>query len=85
MEAIVLGTQRLTVHGLRRTFNDPARRAGADGIAIRSLAGHVTEKMREHYSTTALDEKRAAVANVLRLVPMGDRLRDQEAETKKAG
>jgi len=29
----------------------------------------VTEQMREHDSTVGLDEKQAAVANVLRLVP----------------
>lgn len=61
-------TRRFTVHGLRRTFNDLARRAGADGIVIRSLTGHVTEKMREHYSTVALDEKRQTAADVVQLV-----------------
>jgi hypothetical protein len=38
--------------------------------------------MREHYSSIGLDEKRAAVTNVVRLVPVGDRLGDQEAEKK---
>jgi integrase len=61
-------TERCTVHGLRRTFNDLSRRAGVDAIVTRSLTGHVTEKMREHYSTIGLDEKRAAVVNVHRLV-----------------
>lgn len=60
--------QRFTVHGLRRTFNDLARRAGAHGIVIRSLTGHVTEKMREHYSTIALDEKRQTAVDVVLLV-----------------
>jgi hypothetical protein len=35
----------------------------------RALTGHVTEEMQRHYSTIGLDEKRAAVAGVLRLVP----------------
>jgi integrase len=61
--------KHFTVHGLRRTFNDLARRAGVDAIVTRSITGHVTEQMREHYSTVGLDEKQAAVANVLRLVP----------------
>jgi hypothetical protein len=38
-------------------------------VITRSITGHVTEQMREHYSTVGLDEKKAAVANVLRLVP----------------
>jgi len=33
------------------------------------LTGHVTEEMQRHYSTVGLDEKRAAIAGVLRLVP----------------
>jgi len=62
--------ERFTVHGLRRTFNDLTRRAGADGIVTRALTGHVTEGMTAHYSTVGLDEKRAAVAGVLNLVPL---------------
>jgi len=61
---------RFTVHGLRYTFNDLTRRAGVNGLVTRSLAGHVTEDMTQHYSTIGMDEKRAAVASVLRLVPM---------------
>jgi integrase len=65
--------ERFTVHGLRRTFNDLTRRAGVDGVVIKSLTGHVTEKMRTHYSTVGLDEKLAAVSSVHRLVPLGSR------------
>jgi integrase len=62
--------ERFTVHGLRRTFNDLTRRAGADGMVTRALTGHVTEAMTAHYSTVGLDEKREAVAGVVRLVPL---------------
>lgn len=71
--------ERFTVHGLRRTFNDLTRRAGADGMVTRALTGHVTEAMTAHYSTVGLDEKREAVAGVVRLVPLtktGDRTGD---------
>ena len=54
---------------MRRTFNDLARRAGVDAVVTRSITGHVTEQMREHYSSVDLDEKRAAITNVVRLVP----------------
>jgi hypothetical protein len=37
-------------------------------VVTKSLTGHVTEEMREHYSTVDLDEKRAAVAGVIGLV-----------------
>jgi integrase len=62
-------TERFTPHGLRRTFNDMLRRAKMDPVIAKALTGHVTDQMREHYSTVGLDEKRAAVASVLRLLP----------------
>jgi hypothetical protein len=44
-----------------------------DGVVTRSLTGDVTEKMRLHYSTVGMDEKRAAVAAVAdRVRAMGD-------------
>ena len=44
-------------------------RANVDAVVRRAPTGHVTEEMQRHYSTVGLDEKRAAVAGVLRLVP----------------
>jgi hypothetical protein len=38
-------------------------------VVRRALTGHVTEEMQRHYSTVGLDEKRAAIAGVLRLAP----------------
>lgn len=61
-------TRRFTPHGLRRTFNDLARLAGVDPITTKALTGHVTERMREHYSSVRLDEKRAAVGGVVSLI-----------------
>jgi len=61
--------KRFTVHGLRYTFNDLVRRANVDPIVRRALLGHVTEEMQRHYSNVGLDEKRAAVAGVIALVP----------------
>ena len=70
---------RFTVHGMRYTFTDLVRRANVDAVVRRALTGHVTEQMQRHYSHVSLDEKRAAVAGVLRLVPPsgGDRGGDQ--------
>lgn len=44
------------------------RRAGVDPIVTKSLTGHVTERMREHYSSVRLDEKKEALTNVVRLI-----------------
>ena len=60
--------KRFTIHGLRYTFTDLVRLANVDAVVRRALTGHVTEEMQRHYSTIGLDEKRAAVAGVLRLV-----------------
>jgi integrase/recombinase XerD len=62
-------TKRFTVHGLRYTFTDLVGRANVDAVVRRALTGHVTEATQRHYSTVGLDEKRAAIAGVLRLVP----------------
>jgi hypothetical protein len=64
-------TERFTPHGLRRTFNDMLRRAKVDPVSCKALTGHVSETMREHYSTVGLDEKRLAVRSVqvLRYLP----------------
>jgi len=69
-------TKRFTVHGLRYTFTDLVRRANVDAVVRRALTGHVTEEMQRHYSTVGLDEKRAAIAGVLRLVPPEPNLAD---------
>ncbi|MCU1276595.1 MAG: integrase family protein, partial [bacterium] len=76
-----------TVHGLRRTFNDLARRAGVDAVVTRAMTGHVTERMREHYSTVVLDEKRSAMTNVLQLVCGGvaDEASGGAAEAEQGG
>ena len=52
-------------------------------VATRASTGmrarHVTDEMREHYSTVLLDEKRAAVASALRLLPGGGESADNGA------
>jgi hypothetical protein len=55
-------------------------------VVIKSLTGHVTEKMREHYSTVALGENLMAVSSVHRLVPLGggDTGGDPNVAKKKA-
>jgi integrase len=76
---------RFTVHGLRRTFVDLARRARVDAVVTRSLTGHVTEKMRFHYSSVGTDEQRLAVAAVADLIRAGgDRGGDRPAKCTSA-
>ena len=66
-EAIELGKQ-FTQRGLRRTFNDLARAAEIESIVTRSISGHLTERMQEHYSTVNPDEQRTSIAKVIDLM-----------------
>jgi len=56
-----------TQRGMRRTFNDLARHARVESIVTRSISGHLTERMQDHYSTVASDEQREGIARVITL------------------
>jgi integrase len=58
---------RFTIHGFRRTFNNIARQVAGE-IVTRSITGHVTQAMTEHYSHVGREEKLAAAGSVVRLV-----------------
>jgi integrase len=57
--------KRFTQRGLRRTFNDLARAARVEGVVTKSISGHLTERMRERYSTVAPIEQRESLAKVI--------------------
>jgi len=59
-------TKRVTVHGLRRTFNNLSRQV-AGNIVTRAITGHVTEEMTEHYSHVDRAEKLRAADQVVAL------------------
>jgi len=61
-----LGKQ-VTQRALRRTFNDLARAAQVSDLVTRSISGHLTERMQQHYSTVNAAEQRDALAKVIRL------------------
>jgi integrase len=50
-------TKRVSTHGLRRTFDNPSRQVAGE-IVTRSITGHVTTAMTEHYSHVGSQEKR---------------------------
>lgn len=78
--------KRITPHRMRYFFNDLLREAGVDQVTRKSLTGHVTDEMTEHYSTVRLDEKRAAMeaaASKLRTAEVGTKV-GTGAENEKA-
>ena len=56
-----------TQRGMRRTFNDLARHAKIESLITRSISGHLTERMQDHYSTVQSDEQRTSIAKVIDL------------------
>jgi integrase len=60
-------TKRVSVHGLRRTFNNLFRQV-ADDIVTRSITGHVTAAMTEHYSHVDAREKLQAASKILSVI-----------------
>ena len=56
---------------MRLTFNDLARRAKLESIVIKSVSGHLTDKMKEHYSTVDGEEQREGIGLVLSRVKSG--------------
>lgn len=72
-KAIAL-TKRITPRGMRRTFQDLARAAQVKDIVTRSISGHATEEMQDHYSTVDGDEQRGALAKVVSLAGFRDAL-----------
>jgi hypothetical protein len=53
---------------MRRTFNDLARLANVEAVVTKSISGHKTERMREHYSSVQPSEQRESIGRLLRLV-----------------
>lgn len=77
--------KKFTPRGMRRTFNDLARVANVEALVTRSISGHLTEQMREHYSTVSPTEQRESIGRVLRLVKCGVEERSAPQETDECG
>jgi hypothetical protein len=58
----------LTPRAMRRTFNDLARAAHVHDVVARSITGHATPKMQDHYSTAQAAEQRSAIGKVIDMV-----------------
>ena len=78
--ATVAGLSRVpSAHWFRHTMSDLLRQA-TTGQVQRSITGHVTEAMSEHYSHVAIVEKQEALGRVLQLVRPAPKSGDQAGE-----
>lgn len=60
--------KKFTQRGLRRTFNDLARNANVEGLVTKSISGHRTDRMKDHYSTVSPAEQSDGIGRVIKLV-----------------
>ncbi len=60
--------KKFTPSGMRRTFNDLARLAKVEALVTKSISGHKTDRMKDHYSTVQPVEQRESIGRLLRLV-----------------
>lgn len=59
--------KHITPRAMRRTFQDLARAAEVRDLVTRSISGHATETMQQHYSTVHPDEQRQGLGKVVSL------------------
>lgn len=67
---------RITPHGLRRTFNNLARQETSLQV-LKSITGHTTDAMVEHYSVVGADEKAVVSRSVARSIGVPEVSRDE--------
>lgn len=60
--------KKFSPRGMRRTYNDLMRAAKADNLVIKSISGHLTDRMKDHYSTVSPVEQRESIGRLLGLV-----------------
>src|SRR5262249_42652484 len=55
-------------YGMRRTFQDLARGAGLREEGQKKICGHITDEMKERYSSDAQGEQREGIGKVVALM-----------------
>lgn len=74
------GLPRISMHSLRRTYENLLRQAGVDQLVRRSLAGWRSESAQAIYAGVSPSERRTAMGDVVRLVEAGTPDGTPEAE-----
>lgn len=58
----------LSVHGMRRTYDDMALATGTNDLVTRSISGHLTEKMQEEYTSVWAPLQQRAIGSIMDLM-----------------
>jgi integrase len=67
-------SKQISPKAMRRSFQDAMREAQVADVVVRSISGHLTEQMQQHYSTARGHEQQAAIARIIRLTRVTERL-----------
>jgi hypothetical protein len=74
------GEITLPTEAMRRSFQDAMREAQVANVVVRSISGHLTEQMQQRYSTASGHEQESAIARIIDLTRVQQRVREKGAE-----
>ncbi len=60
-------TKQISPKAMRRSFQDAMREAQVANVVVRSISGHLTERMQQRYSTAQGHEQQQAIARIVDL------------------
>jgi integrase len=72
-------TKKISPKAMRRSFQDAMREAQVANVVVRSISGHLTEQMQQRYSTARGHEQESAIARVIDLTRIAQRVREGKA------
>lgn len=78
-------TKYLTPRGMRRTFQDLCRAAEVKDVVTRSVSGHLTKTMQDHYSTVNAQEQKQSIARVISLAGFKEAMAGAASQGSDAG
>jgi integrase len=59
--------KQISPKAMRRSFQDAMREAQVANVVVRSISGHLTDRMQQHYSTAQGHEQEQAIARIVDL------------------
>jgi integrase len=69
--------KQISPKAMRRSFQDAMREAQVANVVVRSISGHLTEKMQQRYSTARGPEQESAIARIIDLARVQRRVREE--------
>jgi site-specific recombinase XerC len=70
-------SKQISPKAMRRSFQDAMREAQVANVVVRSISGHLTEQMQQRYSTARGHEQQSAIARIIDLTRVEQRVRDR--------